>query len=62
MGHELRYPEGVVWRWQERGVYSKFLTQASLGKCPVGMEFNSKEVSMDWDYLMYAIEVGDEVA
>ena len=62
VGHESRYPEGVVWQWRERGVYSRVLAQASLGKCPAEMAFNPKEVSMGWDHLMYVIKVGDEVA
>jgi len=31
-------------------------------RCPIGMTSHPKEVSMGWDHLMHAIEVGDEVA
>ena len=32
VGHGPRHSEGVVWRWGENGVYSKFPIQASLGE------------------------------
>ena len=62
MGHRSRYSEGMVWQWGENGVYSGIPAQASLGKCPTRMSFHPKEVSMGWNHLMHAIEVGDEVA
>ena len=43
-------------------VYSRVPTQASLKKCPVGMAFHPKEVSVGCDHMIHAIEVGGEVA
>ena len=62
VGHRSRYSKGVVWRWGEKGVYSRVLAQVSLTECPVGMAFHPKEVSVGWDHLMHAIEVNGEVA
>ena len=39
-----------------------FLLNLLWEKCLVGITSYPKEVSMGWDHLMHAIEVGDEVA
>ena len=63
VGHRSRVLEGVVWRWGEgeglfRGSCSNFFGE----KCPARMTSYPKEVSMSWDHLMHAIEVGEREA
>ena len=60
MGHGSRVSEGVVWWWGERGglfwgSHLNFFGE----KCPVRMGSYQKEVSMSWEHLMHAIEVGE---
>ena len=43
------------------GVYSGVPGQASLGGMSCWDGFSPKEVSVDWDHLMHALEVGGEV-
>ena len=59
-GPQAKVFRGVVWRWGENWVYSGIPAQAFLGKCPTRMSFHPKEVSMGWNHLMHAIEVGNE--
>ena len=49
-------------RGEKTKVYSGVPTQASLKKCPVGMTFHLKEVSVGCDHMIHAIKVGGEVA
>lgn len=44
---------------KERSIL-EFLLKLFWKKCPAGMAFHPKEVSMGWD--LHAIEVGNEIA
>ena len=46
---------------EKRGSILGFSLKLLWGKCPTGMTFHLKEVSMGWDHLMHAIEVGEEI-
>ena len=63
VGHRSRLSEGVVWRWEEkRGLFGGSYLSFFRERYPAGMTSHPKEVSTSWDYLMYAIEIGDERA
>ena len=47
---------------EKKGYILGFPLKLLWDKCPFGMAFHPKEVSMGWNHLMHAIEVGDEVA
>ena len=47
---------------RKRGLYGGSCSSFFRERCLAGMVSHPKEVSMGWDYLMYAIEIGDERA
>ena len=61
VGHRSRLSEGVVWWWGEKkGSILRFPLKLLWERCLVGMTSHLKEVSIGWDHLMHAIEVGNE--
>ena len=44
------------------GSILEFLPKLLWGECLAGMAFHPKKVSVGWNHLMHAIEVGGEVA
>ena len=47
---------------EKMGSILKFPLKLLWGKCPVKMASHPKEISMGWNHLMNAMEVGGKIA